>query len=185
MRKDLPLVPDELAIITLFRANLPSDLPTPKEITFPVLDSRSRQSIARGHLWQLGEKAMKLSPNSQPIVTDDTMVLACTIWKDECTDQQWKLASDHLVKTAFQMIDTVDTKGLVLQVWGRCFRDHQKRTEPINALSGQFHLRIFTRDVETFLKVSGVNAVYFTPKNESHLSHPKWGMIWLKDKVEV
>lgn len=185
VRKDLPLVPDELAIITLFRANLPSDLPTPKEITFPVLDSRSRQSIARGHLWQLGEKAMKLSPNSQPIVTDDTMVLACTIWKDECTDQQWKLASDHLVKTAFQMIDTVDTKGLVLQVWGRCFRDHQKRTEPINALSGQFHLRIFTRDVETFLKVSGVNAVYFTPKNESHLSHPKWGMIWLKDKVEV
>ena len=185
IRKELPVVSDELGIITLFRNDLPSDLPTPKEVTFPVLDERGRRSIARGHLWQLGEKSVKLSPNSQPIVTDDTMVLACTIWKDECTDQQWQLASSHLVKTAFQMIEDVDTKGLVLQVWGRCYRDHQKRTEPVNAISGQFHLRIFTRDVEKFLRVSGMNAVYFTPKNEAHLSHPGWGMIWLKDKVEV
>ena len=185
IRKEFPVVSDELGIITLFRSDLPSDLPTPKEVTFPVLDSRGRQSIARGHLWQLGEKCVKISPNSQPIDTDDTMVLACAIWRDECNEQQWQMASTHLVKTAFQMIDKVDTKGLVLQVWGRCFRDHQKRTEPIHALSGQFHLRIFTRDVETFLKVSGANAVYFTPKNESHLSHPGWGMIWLKDKVEV
>ena len=185
IHKDLPMVPDELAIITLFRTDLSSDLPTPKEVTFPVLDGRARQSIARGHLWQLGEKRIKLSPNSQPIVTDDTMVLACTIWKDECTDQQWQLATTQLVKTAFQMIEDVDTKSLVLQVWGRSYRDHQKRTEPIHAMSGQFHLRIFTKDVEKFLQVSGVSAVYFTPKNESHLSHPGWGMIWLKDKVEV
>ena len=185
IQKGGKLVSDELAVVTLFRDQLPEGLPTPKEVTFPLLDGRSRQSIARGHLWQLGEKDVELSPHAKPIHTDDTIVLACTIWKDECNEQTWEAASKHLVKTAFQLLDGLDTGSMVLQVWGRCFRDHQMRTEPIHALSGQFHLRVFRKDVEQFLRMSGRTSVYFTPKSESHLSHPDWGMIWLKDKMDV
>lgn len=183
LKRDLPLVSDELAIVTVYQDKIPPGFPKPDEVTFPALDSKGRQSLVRGHLWQLGEQLIKLSPHGKTITTDATLVLACAIWRDECSDKIWNDVAKSMVKTCFGLLSDVDTDTKVLQVWGRGFRDAFAKADPESAWSAQFHMRIFRKDAEEFLRASGKGPVYLTPKCESHLSHPDWAMIWVHDKV--
>ena len=183
LKRDLPLVSDELAIVTVFQDKIPPGYPKSIEVTFPALDSKGRQSLVRGLLWQLGEQHIKLSPHGKTITTDATLVLACTIWRDECGDKVWSDVAKSMVKTCFGLLSEVDTANKVLQVWGRGFRDAFAKADPESAWSAQFHMRIFRKDAEEFLRASGKGPVYLTPKCESHLSHPDWAMIWVHDKV--
>ena len=183
LKRDLPLVSDELAIVTVYQEKIPPGYPKSVEVTFPALDNKGRQSLVRGLLWQLGEQHIKLSPHGKTITTDATLVLACTIWRDECNDKIWNDVTKSLVKTCFGLLSEVDTDNKVLQVWGRGFRDAFAKTDPESAWSAQFHMRVFRKDAEEFLRASGKGPVYLTPKCESHLSHLDWAMIWVHDKV--
>ena len=183
LKRELPLVSDELAIVTVFQEKIPPGFPKPIEVTFPALDSKGRQSLVRGHLWQMGEQHIKLSPHGKTVTTDATLVLACTIWRDECSEKIWNDVAKSMVKTCFGVLSDVDTDNKVLQVWGRGFRDAFAKADPESAWSAQFHMRIFRKDAEEFLRASGKGSVYLTPKCESHLSHPDWAMIWVNDKV--
>eukprot|EP00435_Cladocopium_sp_Y103_P037714 s365_g10.t1 len=184
LKKGVDLVPDELAVLTLIQEKLPVDLPQPTEVTFPALDTHGRKVVLRGHLWQLGEKKIKMATHDHGIAMESSMVMAFTVWKDECKDEQWALASTSLVKFAFSCFDT-PMKEATIQVWGRSFRDHKGKTAPENACSAQFHCRLLSTYVEQILKESGKGPVYATPKSENSLSHPDWGMIWLRDKIEL
>ena len=181
--KELPIVSDELAILTLHRDDPNVDYSKAQAITFPAADARGRQMVMKGHLWQLGEKAVHLSSHGGDIVIPDTVVIAATVWRDECTDQEWNDVSTALVKTTFAMLADIDSKH-VLQVWGRCFRDAQKRVDPSAALSGQFHFRILTSVVEKALKLSQ-GPVYLTPKDDKRMAHTGWTLFWFTDRTEA
>eukprot|EP00435_Cladocopium_sp_Y103_P024888 s3127_g6.t1 len=184
LQKGDSLVADELAILTLFSEKIPDGLPAPSVVTFPALDVHDRKVILRGHLWQLGEKQIKMATHEQKIDMEDSIVLAFTVWRDECKEEQWKDACKSLVKFAFACFDA-NMQEATIQVWGRSFRDLKGRVEPSQASSAQFHCRVLSSFCDQILKQSGSGPVYVTPKSESNLSHPDWGMIWLKDKIEL
>ena len=181
--KELPIVSDELAILTLHQENPNVDVSKAKAITFPATDVKGRQVVLKGHLWQLGEKEVHLSSYGGDIVIPETVVVAATVWRDECSEAEWTDVSQSLVKTVFAMLADIDSKH-VLNVWGRCFRDAQKRVDPSVALSGQFHFRILTSVVEKALKLSQ-GPVYLTPKDEKHMAHSGWTLFWFSDLTEA
>eukprot|EP00438_Fugacium_kawagutii_P007358 Skav218571 [mRNA] locus=scaffold2610:193804:197598:- [translate_table: standard] len=185
LTQKLPIISDELAVIALYNSNLPPQVPVPVEVTFPALDHKGRQVLLKGHMWQLGEKHARPGPREREVVTADTVTLAATIWRDSCSDAQWTSLSKSLVKFAFEQLFDEESRKMVLQVWGRSFRNDKTRTEPELAVSAQFHFRIPKDEVEHCLKLSGKSVVFLTPKSESHLSHPDWGLIWFKDFREA
>ena len=184
LQKGERLVADELAILTLFTPKLPEGLPAPTEVTFPALDVHDRKVVLRGHLWQLGERKIQMATHEQKIDMEESIVLAVTVWKDECDEENWKQACSSLVKFAFSHFDAT-LQEATIQVWGRSFRDLKGKSDPQTATSAQFHCRVLTSHCETILKQSGHGPVYITPKSDTNLSHPDWGMIWLKDKIEL
>eukprot|EP00438_Fugacium_kawagutii_P011426 Skav235899 [mRNA] locus=scaffold256:84276:88577:+ [translate_table: standard] len=183
--KDLPVVPDALGLLTLYRDDMPQVTATPTPVTFPAVDGQGRRVLLKGMLWQLGESKVMAALKDQKVAMPETIVLACTIWKDECTQEQWEQATRNLVKIALSYFDEAEPSKRILQVWGRSFRDTRSRVEPSAALSGQFHMRIYASSAESFLKLSGKCCAYLTPKDEQHLSHPGWGLIWMSDKAET
>ena len=183
--KPAPLVKEELAILTLFTDDLPSGVPSPTVLTFPATDVKGRRVILRGCMWQLGEKHVVQASKEQKIETVDTIVVAVTVWRDECTDQEWQEYSSSLVKSSFAKLDSFDASANVLQVWGRCYRDQFSKVEPCHAASAQFHCRVMASCVDSLLKLSGQGPIYLTPKTEGHLAHPDWAILWLSDKVEA
>eukprot|EP00438_Fugacium_kawagutii_P002016 Skav204963 [mRNA] locus=scaffold3912:113355:118505:- [translate_table: standard] len=185
LARDLPVISDELAIITLAGQTIPDDFPEHKELTFPALDDKQRGVVLRGHLWQLGEQKVTWKTHEQSIKQSPTLVIACTIWRDEVSSALWEDFGKSLVKTTFALMVDVDTKSQILQVWGRSFRDDKMRCDPDRAHSAQFHCRIFADQAEEILKTSGRNHIYLTPKSENHLSHPGWSMLWFPDRMSV
>eukprot|EP00438_Fugacium_kawagutii_P009518 Skav209791 [mRNA] locus=scaffold1201:13767:18878:- [translate_table: standard] len=185
LSRTLPITTDELAILTLSDAKIPDGFPVHKELTFPAIDDRQRPVILRGHIWQLGEQQVKWTTHEQAITQSPTIVLACTVWRDEVSESLWEDLGKSLVKTTFALMDDIDCKSRILQVWGRSFRDTKTRTDPSEAHSAQFHCRIFVEHVEEILRTSGRNHVYLTPKSDNHMSHPGWSMLWFEDRVAV
>ena len=186
LSQTLPLVHDELAVLSLASAEIPQDVPKPEEIVFPGLDQKGRTVALRGHLWQLGQKKIGTSQVGHQVAPTETIVLAVTVWRDELeTADDWDSFARSLVKSALNQLK-LDTNSMVLQVWGRCYRDAQSRVDAQHALSAQFHMRVFLSDVEKFLQLSGIvgkGAIYITPKAESNLNHPDWCLIWLGPKM--
>lgn len=184
LTRTLPVVSDPLAIVTLHQDVLPDGCAKHQNVTFPALDAKSRRVILKGCLFQLGEKKVSFAIKDHAIPTAETLVLACTIWKDECDSAQWDSATGNLVKTVLTILDVTGNDD-IYQVWGRSFRDEKSRCEPTAAISGQFHMRIQRGKAEDFLKLSGIGPVYLLPKTEDHMSHPDWSLIWLGDKTEA
>eukprot|EP00438_Fugacium_kawagutii_P006957 Skav203623 [mRNA] locus=scaffold935:865684:870291:+ [translate_table: standard] len=185
LTQKLPIISDELAVVTLFNQNLPSTVPVPTDITFPALDGRGRQVLLKGQMWQLGEKHAKPGPKEREIETSDTVTMAATIWKDSCSESQWNQVTKSLVRFTFDQLFEGDGRKIVLQVWGRSFRNERGRTEPESSISAQFHFRIPQEDAEGLLKCSGKSVVFLTPKAENHMSHPGYGLLWFKDFREA
>ena len=183
--QSLPLVPDELAVIVIAEPDIPTDVPTYQQVTFPAVDTRGRQVILRGWLWQFGQKHVKWSTHEHAIKTTDTIVFAMTLWKDECNEQQWNGVIQSMVKASFALVEGVDMQKKVLQVWGRSFRDQTAKCDSSQAVSAQFHFRILKSDAADLLKTSGCGPYYFTPKSDLQMSHPDWGLIWLSNKMEA
>eukprot|EP00438_Fugacium_kawagutii_P022908 Skav224170 [mRNA] locus=scaffold2007:377181:380973:+ [translate_table: standard] len=183
--KDLPVVPDALGFLTLYREDMPQVTATPTSVTFPAMDGQGRRVLLKGMLWQLGEKKVMAALKDQKVAMPETLVLACAIWKDECNPEQWEQATRNLVKTALSYFEDAEPSKHILQVWGRSFRDTRSKVAPSASLSGQFHMRIYASSAESFLKLSGKFCAYLTPKDEQHLSHPGWGLIWMSDKAET
>eukprot|EP00435_Cladocopium_sp_Y103_P027398 s3310_g6.t1 len=109
------------------------------------------------------------------IALEDSIALAMTVWKDECEDEQKAMLS--LPPPALM---TQCNKPPV-----KFGQDPFMTTEPIHATSAQFHCRALSSHYEQLLKQTGTGPVYTTPKSDSNLSRPDWGMIWLKDKIEL
>lgn len=183
--KQLPVVPDELAIITLFREDTSNLGDQASVVTFPALDRFGRRVLLKGLMWQLGEKCVKTALKDHTVAMPDTVVVACTIWRDECSPDQWEQTTRNLVKSALQLFEEAEPSKFVLQVWGRSYRDMKSKVEPAAAISAQFHMRLFESSIESFLRLSGKSCAYLTPKDEKHLSRSRWGLIWLPDKVET
>eukprot|EP00438_Fugacium_kawagutii_P033968 Skav229533 [mRNA] locus=scaffold451:267843:272915:+ [translate_table: standard] len=185
LSRDLPMASDELAIITLVGHSIPDDYPEHKEITFPALDDKQRAVILRGNIWQLGDQKVKWVAREQSVKQAPTLVVACTVWRDEVSEAMWDDFCRSLVKTTLALLVDVDTRSQILQVWGRSYRDDKSRCDPSMAHSAQFHCRVFADQAETILKNSGRNHVYITPKSENHLAHPGWSVLWFPDRMAV
>ena len=115
LEKGSNLIADELALLTLFSANLSTGLPRAKEVTCPALDTHDRKVILRGHLWQLGERKVKMAAHEQNIDMEDSVVLAFTVWRDECTTEQWEFATKSLVKFTFSHFADVNMHEAAIQ----------------------------------------------------------------------
>eukprot|EP00438_Fugacium_kawagutii_P015123 Skav226484 [mRNA] locus=scaffold744:14189:19270:+ [translate_table: standard] len=185
LSRELPITSDELAILTLIGNEVPDDFPACKELTFPALDDRQRPVVLRGRIWQLGEQHVKWEAHEKTIQQAPTIVVAVTVWRDEVSEALWNDISRSLVKTTLAMMEDIDSKNQILQVWGRSFRDSKTKIDPSMAHSAQFHCRVFADQIESILKTSGKNNVYLTPKSDNHLSHPGWSMLWFEDRVAV
>ena len=183
--QSLPLVSDELAVVVIAEPDAPKDVPAYQNVTFPAVDTRGRQVILRGWIWQFGQKHVKWSTHEHAIKTTDTIVLAMTVWKDECNEQQWNGVVQSMVKASFALVEGVDMQKQVLQVWGRSYRDQTTKCDSSLAISAQFHFRILKSDAADILKTSGNGPYYFTPKSDLQMSHPDWGLIWLSNKMEA
>ena len=183
LSKPRPIVSDELGLLALHCHDPTVDTTGAKIVDFPALDQQKRPVILKGFLWQLGEKPVEISAHGGTIQVPDTVVLAITIWRDECSDDQWRDACKALVKTAFSLLPELENKDVV-EVWGRCFRDDKKRVPAEQSHSGQFHVRLVSTAVEQALKASK-GPVYVTPKDDRLLAHSGWALLWFSEKMEA
>eukprot|EP00438_Fugacium_kawagutii_P006844 Skav227867 [mRNA] locus=scaffold383:337699:339303:+ [translate_table: standard] len=182
--KPLPIVPDPLAIVMIHNDEDFSGGPRPEMLTFPALDSKARRVILRGAMWQLGESKVTVKAKMHQLELPETIVVAATVWRDEASPEFWEACSKNLVKTVIQALELQD-RSIILEVWGRTFRDTKQKCEPDQAVSGQFHFRTHRSQIDDLLQMSGKGATYFTPKSEAKLSHDDWSMIWFRDKTEA
>lgn len=111
----MPLVSDELAILTLYCNSDDVAGISSVETMFPAIDVQKRHLILRGFLWQLGEKEISVDAREMAVSTASTYVLAFTLWRDECGEATWSSATSTLVKTVFNLLPNVDAKTQVLQ----------------------------------------------------------------------
>eukprot|EP00438_Fugacium_kawagutii_P031580 Skav225867 [mRNA] locus=scaffold810:339208:341106:+ [translate_table: standard] len=184
VHKQLPIVPDALAIVMIHNDEDPTGCQRSEPVTFPALDPRGRRVILRGVLWQLGEKKALIEAVKHQLDLPATIVVAATIWKDEADSDLWEACKQNLVKSVLGAMELND-RAVILEVWGRSFRDSRQKTDPDRALSGQFHFRVHRSQIDELLKTSGRHAIYFTPKSESKMSHGDWNMIWFKGQIEA
>lgn len=182
--KTLPIVPDPMAIVMIHNDEDFTGGPSPELLTFPALDSRQRRVILRGAMWQLGESKVVISATKHELDLPATIVVAATIWKDEADPTLWEACARNLVKSVVGALELED-RSIILEVWGRSFRNSKQRVEPEHATSALFHFRVHRSQVNDLLCSSGKHAIYFTPKSDSKLSHDDWNMIWFKDQTEA
>eukprot|EP00438_Fugacium_kawagutii_P027730 Skav228108 [mRNA] locus=scaffold730:184193:185890:+ [translate_table: standard] len=182
--KTLPIVPDPLAIIMIHADETFEGLPRPEFVSFPALDMKGRRVILKGAVWQLGERHVKIEAVKHELTLPETIVIAATVWRDESSTELWSACMTNLVRATLDPLELPD-RSIILEVWGRSYRNSQGKSEPSSAASAQFHFRVHRSKADCLLKESGKSSIYLTPKSENKRSHEDWNMIWFRDKTEA
>ena len=124
--------------------------------------------ILQACLHQMGTKHAVVSSDEDMVIPEcDTQVISITGVRSEMSQECWDLIARSPVK---QMMKTLGEEiaeiSFVSPPWGRWFQKNLKRVAPEIAQTVQFHARINSDDLRSFLRASGNGGVYTCPKTE-------------------
>lgn len=151
-------------------------------VQMPGFDAQNRPLILAICLHNLGKKMVTTQHSqSQEIPVHDSAVLCFTVYRDECTSEEWESLIQHPVKHVLHAIDaTPDSLPLLAPPWGRVFQKQNKKTDPSTAESFQFHARVKKDIVSAFLRLSGTHGTYISVKTEDRVLSKDYQIVWLQ-----
>ena len=138
--------------------------------------------ILQACLHQMGTKHAVVSSDEDMVIPEcDTQVISITGVRSEMSQECWDLIARSPVK---QMMKTLGEEiaeiSFVSPPWGRSFQKNLKRVAPEMAQTVQFHARINSDDLKSFLRASGNGGVYTCPKTEDKKISSDFLIVWLK-----
>eukprot|EP00438_Fugacium_kawagutii_P004917 Skav217256 [mRNA] locus=scaffold47:794234:798958:+ [translate_table: standard] len=169
---------DELA------AFVPEPCPSPvgfkhQELTIPVHNSKGNLLLLRGKLFQFGAREVKITKKlNQTQSTADIHVVAITLWRGDFDNTTWTSITQQPVRMAKYLIAQHVPGVMLIQPWGRRFRDSRGETTPDEATSVQFHCLIPESCYHSVVIKSGWNKVFVTPKTQDGKLLDKFRIIW-------
>lgn len=169
---------DELA------AFVPEPCPSPvgfkfQELSIPVHNAAGSLMILRGKLFQFGSREVKITKKlNQQQSTADIHIVAVTMWKVDHEASVWTNIAQQPVRMAKQLLSKHEPGVMLMQPWGRRYRDSKGETTPEMSESIQFHCLIPDSCYQSLLKKSGWNKVFITPKTQDGKLQDNFRIIW-------
>eukprot|EP00435_Cladocopium_sp_Y103_P011472 s3705_g3.t1 len=150
-------------------------------ITLPCIDERGRQVLIACTLVQFGERSVKPQQgDGHKVDADGTILAAITWWKHDWKDQ-W----DDICQNPYKSLRSVaGIDEVLVSVWGKAYRNGKLPTTANDASSVQVHCLLKEAHIQNFLKLSGYNLLWVTPKNTDGKPHPDWKLIWLNQQID-
>eukprot|EP00438_Fugacium_kawagutii_P004223 Skav215955 [mRNA] locus=scaffold226:965212:969801:+ [translate_table: standard] len=173
---------DELALIVVGTVGVDTQLPVSTH-TLPCTDQQQRQVLLAVTVIQLGEKHVTVKQwANQQVATDNTTMMAITLWRDELEDHWMSLSSNpfgHIRKILGPHQDAV------VSMWGKSFRKNKGACQPKDASSLQIHCTLKDDALKPVLQEGGYNHLWFTPKSNEGKPHSDYKLIWLAPEVTL
>lgn len=127
----------------------------------------------------LGQKAIKIKQSLQDDVpVSPSTVVAITIYRDELKSDEWYHVEQHPVKFALIALGISDNSAVLTPPWGRSWQSAGAKVDPSRATSVQFHARIESSKLHTYMKASGHHGTYLVPKLESNVPDSSYAVVW-------
>ena len=172
---------DELALLIF------GDLPVTtrlahEHVTVPCQDEKGRQVLVAGVLVQCGDKKVKIVQGDGYKVDTDGTILAAVTWRKSDWPQQWTeiCANPYKFLKSFPGVS-----DLLVSVWGKAYRQGKAQATANNANSVQVHCLFKEDKFAAFLKLSGFNMLWLSPKTKEGKPHPAWRILWLDSNLDM
>ena len=181
LRQGEQLSKDELGLLVFGDLPIPTQLKH-EHVTIPCLDERGRNVLVAGVLVQCGEKQIQVKKgDGHKIATDGSILVAVTWWKHD-----WPESWDDICSNPYKCLRSFPgAEEILLSVWGKSYRSGKMQTTPSAASSVQVHCLIKEDALAPFLKLSGFNLLWLTPKTKEGKPHPDWKMLWLDGSIDL
>eukprot|EP00435_Cladocopium_sp_Y103_P072326 s1543_g39.t3 len=151
-------------------------------ITVPCVDELGRSVLAACTLIQCGDRKVSVKAgDGHKINADGTVLVAVTWWKHDWKDLWSEICSNPY--RFFRRSPGVD--ALLVSVWGKSFRNGRQATSPQDATSIQVHCLLKEDGFPAFLKLSGYNLMWLTPKTTDGRPHDAWKLLWLPPQTDI
>lgn len=152
-----------------------------QRLQMPGFDSQKRPLILSICLHNIGQKKVSTKhAECSKIPVHDSSVLCFTVYRDECTPEDWENMIKHPVKHVLNAIDAQpEQMPLLAPPWGRVYQRQHKQASPSEAESFQFHARVRQDLVLQFLRLSGTHGTYISAKTEDRVLSKEFQVIWL------
>eukprot|EP00435_Cladocopium_sp_Y103_P028682 s1479_g7.t1 len=172
---------DELALLIFGELPISTRLEH-EHVTVPCTDERGRQVLVACVLVQCGEKKIKIAKgDGHSIATDGTILVAVT-WRKQDWPTTWNEICDNPYKAIRVFPGAAD---ILVSVWGKSYRQGKSPATSATANSVQVHCLFKEDQFPAFLKLSGFNHLWLSPKTKEGKPHPSWRIIWLDSSADM
>eukprot|EP00435_Cladocopium_sp_Y103_P034119 s1286_g8.t1 len=172
---------DELALIVF--GDLIEDTKLPhSQVTIPCVDEQGRQVLVAGVLVQCGDKKVALNAGDGHQIAADGTILTAVTWRKTDWPEQWQEICNNPYKALRNFPGVSD---LLVSVWGKSYRNKRSVATATSADSVQVHCLMKEDQFGPFLKLSGFNLLWLSPKTKEGKPHPDWKIIWLDSTVDL
>lgn len=131
-----------------------------------------------GYIIQLGSKHVKWDQgNGHNIKEEECTLLALTLYKEDFAADHWLEICEKTIPAIRRILASEDL-DILQAIWGRSLRSGRAPANPRQAESAQVHATISTSQVDEFLRKSGYNHVYCTPKLPSGRLSTQFKVLW-------
>ena len=175
---------DELCILVLGHECPANKSANCKLVQIPASNEAGKPIVIKACMHNIGQKTIKIKQNSQDDVpVSPSTVVAITVYRDELQGDDWHHVEQHPVKFALLALGIHDNAAMLTPPWGRSWQNAGNKTDPSRASSVQFHARIESSKLHTYMKASGHQGTYLVPKLESNLPDTSFAVVWFDAAV--
>ena len=170
---------DELCVLVLGHECPAKGSPHCKLVQIPANNEAGNPIVIKACMHNIGQKEVKLVQSKQDDVpVSPSTIVAITIYRDEIQNEEWRHVEHHPVKFALLALGINDNSAILTPPWGRSWQNAGNKVDPSRASSVQFHARIETSNLQTYMKASGHQGTYLVPKLESNLPDTSYAVVW-------
>eukprot|EP00438_Fugacium_kawagutii_P025588 Skav236356 [mRNA] locus=scaffold2008:48933:53508:+ [translate_table: standard] len=168
---------DELAILIPGPLTVETKLPH-ETLRFPCYNRSQQMVLVSGTIVQMGTKVITWKKgDDHKIPTEDCTLMALTLHKEDFSEQQWLEITTKTIPTV-QRILANDNVDHLQSIWGRSLRAGRAPTNAKLATSVQVHGMLPTAHLDAFLRKSGYNGVFCTPKTDNGRLSQQFKVLW-------
>ena len=150
-----------------------------KPVQVPANNEDGKPIVIKACMHNLGQKMIKIKQCLQDDVpVSPSTVVAITIYRDELKVDEWHHVEQHPVKFALVALGISDNSAVLTPPWGRSWQCAGSKVDPSRATSVQFHARIESSKLHTYMKASGHHGTYIVPKSDSNVPDTSYAVVW-------
>ena len=136
-------------------------------------------------LHQLGQQHVStIVKKGSNVSVSESILVAITAWKSEVSQEVWTQIVTAPAKTCASTLALTPSEHYSVAPWGRAFRGPHGVSEPGEAISFQFHVRVTAAGVEPILRRSGFEGIYIVPKSETlNRADERFAIVWMPEST--